>query len=169
MKRNLFNSFVLMGMVLAFSPMKHEVLASSGYGGGSGTESDPYLISTPEHLIYFNEEVTKKKVNTSGVYYQLTDDIDFSGYDTDSDDTNGNFSPIGYSKSFGDRNYFKGTFDGNGHTISNIEIILPNQDYVGFFGYIDSATIQNLGLENIRVEGNRNVGGLVGEQHYGSI
>ena len=169
MKRSVFNSFMIMGMIFAFSPMKQDVFASSGYGGGSGTESDPYLISTPEHLIYFNEEVTIKKIDTTGVYYQLTDDIDFSGYDTDSDDTNGNFSPIGYSKSFGDRNYFKGTFDGNGHTISNIEIILPNQDYVGFFGYIDSATIQNLGLENIRVEGSGYVGGLVGHHYKGSV
>ena len=57
MKRNLFNPLVFMGVVLAFSPMKHDVLANSGYGGGNGTESDPYLISTPEQLIYFNKDI----------------------------------------------------------------------------------------------------------------
>lgn len=155
---------MIMGMIFAFSPMKQDVFASSGYGGGSGTESDPYLISTPEHLIYFNEEVTIKKIDTTGVYYQLTDDIDFSGYDTDTNSSNGNWTPLGTSSI-----PFKGTFDGQGYTISNIKVILPNQDYVGFFGYANSATIQNLGLENVVIEGNESVGGLVGEQSSGTI
>lgn len=37
---------------------------------------------------------------------------------------------------------FKGTFDGAGHTISNV--VLPRQDYTGLFGSTYGATIKNL-------------------------
>lgn len=114
-------------------------------------------------------DVNVNGVDTKGKYYQLTTDIDLSGYDNDNDETNGNFNPIGYYNSSSDYNYFKGTFDGQGHTISNLEIILPEQSYVGLFGYATSATIQNLGLESVSVEGNLYVGGLTGYQNAGTI
>ena len=152
-----------LGLTLFFNK-PHLIYGNSGYGGGSGTESDPYLISTPEHLNQLQLDVNVNGVNTTGKYYQLTKDIDLSGYDNDSDESNGNFTPIGKSSSVS----FKGMFNGNGKMISNLKIILPNQDYIGLFGSISSstATIRNVGLKDVVIEGNDYVGGLVGWQGY---
>ncbi len=50
-----------------------------------------------------------------------------------------NWSPIGL-----EANSFKGTFDGNGHTITFEETPQINGAYQGLFGYTDGATIKNL-------------------------
>ena len=165
MKSKFFAPLLTIGAFLMLTSNEMNVLASSGYGGGSGTQNDPYLISTPEHLNQLQLDVNVNGVNTLGKYYRLTADIDLSGYDNDSDETNGNFTPIGNSSSLS----FKGTFDGNGKVISNLEIVLPERDYVGLFGYTSSATVQGIGGENVLIEGKGNVGGLIGYQTNGTI
>jgi len=58
---------------------------------------------------------------------------------------------------------FTGTFDGLGHTISNLTINLPSQSNVALFGQTSSvALIQNIGLVDGSVSGSGSVGGLVG-------
>ena len=80
--------------------------------------------------------------------------------------TDKGFQPIGTSE-----NNFKGKFEGNAYTISNLMINRPNEDNVGLFGYIkgiDSdnyATIVGLNVENIKVNGKKYVGGIVGYIH----
>ena len=63
---------------------------------------------------------------------------------------------------------FKGSFDGNGHTVSGIYINNENADYQGLFGYV-SATDEGTGgvITNVRVEDSYfdvddSVGGIVG-------
>lgn len=73
----------------------------------------------------------------SGMTYEgttvvLETDLDFSNY-------LGEFSPIGLNS----ENPFMGTFDGKGHTLSNLNII-ASSEYVGLFGYTQGATISNL-------------------------
>ena len=53
---------------------------------------------------------------------------------------------------------FKGTFDGNGKTITNLKTD-PNKDYQGFFGFVDGATIKNLTIEG-DVKGKNYVGAV---------
>ena len=129
---------------------------------GTGETSNPYIIFSEEDLFYFS-----KLMSLGGKYYfksyLLESDIDFSNYDTDNDELNGNWMPLGTETI-----PFKGVFDGDGYAISNFKIILPEQNYVGFFGYTDYAKIKNLGLKNVIVEGNCYVGGLVGYQTYGN-
>ena len=61
------------------------------------------------------------------------------------------------------RTAFAGTFEGNGHTITGLNINRPTTDYVGLFGYtVNSATIRNVGLVNGNIKGQQYVGGLVG-------
>ena len=67
------------------------------------------------------------------------------------------FGQIGYGKSS-----FKGTFDGNGYTISNLYIYREFDKGVGIFGKTDGATIRNLKLTQLNVHGLNNVGGIVG-------
>ena len=72
--------------------------------------------------------------------------------------TDKGFQPIGTSE-----NNFKGKFEGNAYTISNLMINRPDENYVGLFGYItDKAIIVGLNVKDIDVTGNSYVGGLVG-------
>jgi filamentous hemagglutinin family protein len=68
---------------------------------------------------------------------------------------------------------FLGTFDGLGHTISDLTIDRPATPYVGLFGFVGSdivasAVIRNVGLVGGSVAGNYGVGGLAGAS-YGTI
>jgi hypothetical protein len=75
------------------------------------------------------------------------------------------FLPIGDSTT-----PYTGTFNGLGHTISNLTINRPTTDHVGLFGYIgNTAEIRNVGLTNVTITGNSNVGGLTGYNNGGSI
>ena len=81
--------------------------------------------------------------------------------------TDKGFQPIGTNEK--EKN-FKGKFEGNAYTISNLMINRPNEDNVGLFGYVtgDSdnyATIVGLNVENIKVNGKKYVGGIVGYIH----
>ena len=58
---------------------------------------------------------------------------------------------------------FTGTFDGNGHTISNLQINRDAADYQGLFGALGAAaTLRNIGLPNLKIEGSQHIGGLAG-------
>jgi filamentous hemagglutinin family protein len=71
------------------------------------------------------------------------------------------FTPLGPIAQFNDSNRFAGTFDGLGHTISNLAISGGN--FVGLFGAADfGSVIRNLGLENVNITGGFGVGGMVG-------
>jgi len=76
---------------------------------------------------------------------------------------NAGFEPVGDGATS-----FTGTFDGLGHTISNLSIYRPGTDYVGLFGKADGA-IRNVGLVGGSVTGGSSVGGLVADYHSGSI
>ena len=83
--------------------------------------------------------------------------------------TDKGFQPIGTSK-----NKFKGKFEGNAYTISNLMINRPDEDYVGLFRYVigsytQYSTITGLNIENIKVKGNNYVGGLSGYINYAKI
>ena len=56
---------------------------------------------------------------------------------------------------------FKGTFDGNGMTITNLYIDQPNTPYQGFFGYTLNANLYQVGLVNITASGRNYTGGMV--------
>jgi hypothetical protein len=92
--------------------------------------------------------------NLSGSYC-LVNNLDLSGVV---------FSPIG-----NDEQPFTGSFDGQGYTITHLTISMPDSEEVGLFGFIEGATITNIGLPEVAVSGLFEVGSLVGEQESGSI
>jgi filamentous hemagglutinin family protein len=67
---------------------------------------------------------------------------------------------------------FSGSFDGMGHTISNLTINRPTTDYVGLFGRSflgnpsDPAIVRNLGLVAGSVTGRFDVGSLIGDSGF---
>ena len=79
--------------------------------------------------------------------------------------TDKGFQPIGTNEK--EKN-FKGKFEGNAYTISNLMINRPNEVNVGLFGYVSGensnnpTTIVGLNIKNINVKGNSNVGGVAG-------
>ena len=119
-------------------------------GSGSGTESDPYLIFYADQL-----NQVRNFLNKDGVYFKLMSDIDLTDWIEENNPSNG-WQPVGVSSSA-----FKGIFDGNNHTISGLTINRPSTENVGFFGYIDAATIKNLTVKG-NVEGGTHVGGICG-------
>jgi len=65
---------------------------------------------------------------------------------------------------------FSGSYDGETHTITGINID-QNADYQGMFGYIDGAAVKNLELKNINITGvgKSNIGGVVGYNNGGTV
>ncbi|MDR1916083.1 MAG: InlB B-repeat-containing protein [Synergistaceae bacterium] len=124
---------------------------------GTGTIGDPYLISTGSQLAGIASQVNEGTYVYSTKYFKLMDNIDLNGgvY---------KWQPIGYN--YGDlyvqSRPFKGNFDGNGFTISNMAVDLSDQEGVGLFGNIVNATVSDLHLTNVNVVGKDRVGGLVG-------
>ena len=136
---------------------------ATGFAGGSGTESDPYLISTGAQLAYLANAINSSNSNTLyNKYYRLTNSIDLGGLEWD---------PIGccYSSSSPLDYTFQGHFDGNGYTVSNFKITSSKYSYYrhfGLFGYVYGGTIENLGVEDFNIDLNKSndvyAGGLVG-------
>ena len=122
--------------------------------GGDGSETNPYQICDAEKLAYLATFVREGKGNAlSDKYFILMNDLDLSGYP--------NWMPIGrytddYSQSF------QGNFNGNHQVITNLTINRNSESYIGLFGYLNGATIQNLGVASGNVSGYCYVGGLVG-------
>ena len=120
---------------------------------GSGTEEDPYRVSTASELAYFAYK-TQIQGQESYDHIVLTDDIDLAGYD---------WLPMGRAR--GTNTGFRGAFDGQGHTISNLNVnesgIAKNTEY-GLFGLVDSgAVIKNFSIISGQVNGFDNSTGAV--------
>ena len=96
---------------------------------GSGTSRDPYIIYTEAELAAIARgEVT----NSFTAYYMLGADLTLgSKYWTP---IGGNGMPV-----------FSGTFDGDGHTISGLDIAFPAYTYEGLFGTV-TGTVKNLNV-----------------------
>jgi hypothetical protein len=95
--------------------------------------------------------------------YELTADIDMSGYDDTSIPLP--TAPIGRN---GGPGAFTGTLNGNGYVISNL-VINSADSYQGLFGKINGGAIENLGLVNVSVHGYSSVGGFCGANYGGTI
>ena len=73
------------------------------------------------------------------------------------------WAAIGHNSTDSDATRFTATFEGNGHTISNLYINRPSANYVGLFGFLGAlGNVRNLGIEGGSVSGADYVGGLAG-------
>ena len=107
---------------------------------GSGTETDPYQIGTAEQLKLFRDKVNDAKTKEeTKICAVLTADIDLK---------NEEWTPIGIGNGTENNGAtidfpYSGTFDGNGHTISGLNVNYRNKNG-GLFCYVMNATIKNL-------------------------
>ena len=109
---------------------------------GSGTETDPYIISTVGEL-YGLASVVNGGNSLAGKYIELGDDIKVNKNWTASATAPENvWMPIGTLS-----NPFKGNFDGKMHTVEGL-YVSTSQSMAGMFGYAQECTIQNFYLKN---------------------
>lgn len=97
---------------------------------GYGTENFPYIINNAEQLLWFDEQTTTNLDND--ICIKLADDIDMTGL---------NWTPICNYQFFP----YKGTIDGNGHTIYGLSS--KDQNVNAFISGMDGATVKNLTLD----------------------
>ena len=98
---------------------------------GTGTEADPYIISSPEDLIL---------LDSSDAYFKLNNNIDLDRPTTSS---YGIFYNSG--KGWAPINFY-GSLDGSGYKITNL-----NSTVGGLFGMLYGATVKNLKIENANI------------------
>ena len=124
---------------------------------GNGTETDPYQISTADGLKWFRDKVNNAKAKEeTKICAVLTADIDLN---------NEPWTPIGIGEDTRTEDLpYSGTFDGNGHTISGLNVNYGDKNG-GLFCYVKSATIKNLTVAGSVTHSSGNgvdYGGIVG-------
>ena len=110
------------------------------YSGGSGTVTDPWVISTVDDLQKLAETVNDGE-SYSGKYFIQDTDLDLMGI---------TWEPIGYTDG---GYYFSGHYDGKNHSISNAtstgKVDEDGQATVGIFGCIIEGSVSNLHVKNV--------------------
>ena len=114
----------------------------TGYSGGTGTETDPFLLSSKADLLTFAGDMADATIVAAyaSACYKLTEDVDLAGAE---------WSPI---------KTFSGIFDGGDHVISNMTN-KTSSGTVGFFAYAQG-TIQNLTFKNANIPNTQSGGGV---------
>lgn len=138
---------------------------------GDGKVDNPYIITKAEELAWFRDQVNSGNNKICAKIADNVEVIDLKDFCHASDASKNieekSWMPIG------NRNIikFRGTFDGNGKTITNLYINASqtSQNNMGLFGYTYQSTIKNLTFENANVTNTQsNTGILVGKAGYGS-
>ena len=176
MKKKLLSLLLALCLVMALVPMTAFAEEAPSFGGGTGTQGDPWLIASQEDLIALAEFLNSGNAeqfdaeaagigNCHGYYFKQTADIDLTGV---------SWEPIGYSGSY----YFAGNYDGDGHSIKNA-ISTGKVDPDGFatagiFGWVAFGSVENLHVKNANflAIGQNNysyVGGIAGVCYGSSI
>ena len=119
---------------------------------GKGTEAEPFILKTAEHLEWFRDYVNVGKSSACAKIADDVEEIDMSTVchkaDAEKQVAELSWTPIGSKK-------YQGTFDGNGKTIRNL-FISSTSNEIGFFGYVADCRIKNITFDNAKVKGNDN-------------
>ena len=117
---------------------------------GKGTEAEPFILKTADHLAWFRDYVNTGKTSACAKIADDVDAIDMSTVchkaDAEKQVAELSWTPIGNSN-----NKYQGTFDGNDKTISNL-YINATSNYTGFFGYTVDCRIKNITFDNAKVK-----------------
>ena len=163
---------LLLVTAMAIPKMAWAQVTPTKPANGDGTAEKPYEITTAAELAWFRDWVNTCEVGVShrDACAKLMADIDMSSLCHPADDSKGvaelSWSPI--SNTTAPIFTWRGQFDGNGKTISNL-YINATSDYQGLFGYGLSndenikGVIKNLTLANVNVKNTAEyTGALIG-------
>ncbi|MDD3716468.1 MAG: T9SS type A sorting domain-containing protein [Candidatus Marinimicrobia bacterium] len=134
----------------AYDYTGYELRHSEAPSAGSGSEGDPYQISTLANLYWMTEENSRWSS-----HYIQTADIDAS-------ETSSWFYGAGAFTIGEFSSPFTGTYNGQGYSIENLNINRPKTGSIGFFGKIQDAEIRNVKMTGASMTGASNVGILSG-------
>ena len=157
MKKRLLS--LALAFVLAFSLLPTAAFAAEEPKlQGKGTADEPYLIGTAEELKRFRDLVngSTDTDNHRDACAKLTENITLTG----------EWTPISNKSAIASA--YSGTFDGDKHTISGLQISATAANQ-GLFGLINGATIQNLKVSGEVSSTKSYVGGIVGKVQSGTI
>ena len=119
---------------------------------GNGTEAEPFILKTADHLAWFRDYVNVGKTSACAKIADEVEVIDMSSVcheaDAEKQVAELSWTPIGSKK-------YQGTFDGNGKTIRNL-FISSTSNEIGFFGCAADCRIKNITFDNAKVKGNEN-------------
>ena len=119
---------------------------------GNGTEAEPFILKTADHLAWFRDYVNVGKSSACAKIADDVEEIDMSTVchkaDAEKQVAELSWTPIGSKQ-------YQGTFDGNGKTIRNL-FISSTSNEIGFFGYAADCRIKNITFDNAKVKGNDN-------------
>lgn len=139
---------------------------------GTGTEADPYIISTAADFAAMANNCNADHKGT-GEYFKMTNDIDFCGSEANptqlpaiGKDGNAQITKIAYG--------FDGTFDGDGHTISGIYHTENGNNaegkYNALFGCIDkNGVVKNIVFSENNYITSYNYVGSIASLNMGTI
>lgn len=157
--KGIITIILILAMILGTVPVPGNVMISRAAVEklqGSGTENDPYLIYSFDDWEFLALHLATHNSGTYEPYcdkhYKLMKDIKVTSpvYDYD-------IRLIGRDKD----QPFKGTFDGNHHTVE-IYFKQGGAQYAAPFKYVDGATIKNLKVIGEIKVGNTHSGGIIG-------
>ena len=116
-------------------------------------DANKYLITTPAELAWVAEQVNSRTEYFEGKTVLLMNDIDLYG---------SNWTPVGNVTAYPTVT-FKGTFDGQNHTISNLTASDDAAGYAaaGLFGSI-LGTVKNVTLKDVNIRSTHYAGAVVG-------
>lgn len=128
---------------------------------GDGKTGNPYIITKAEELAWFRDQVNSGNNFICAKISDAVEVIDMSTVCHAADESQNleelSWKPIGKN----DYGYqYRGTFDGNGKTITNL-YINASQNNVGLFGYTMEGTIKNLTFEYANVTNTKTYTGIL--------
>lgn len=123
--------------------------AATEFAGGSGTATDPYLITDGAQLAKVAKDVEDNVTVYKDVYFRLENDIDLSAH---------RWNPIGvwkwYENGASENKTFAGFLDGNGKTITGLIVDeRTEKNSAGLFGNIgdNAGTATNVGAKDLNI------------------
>lgn len=146
---------------------------AAGYAGGSGTETDPYIIETARQLAYLvkhdvidTANAGNKKSASTGKYYKLAADIYLN--DVTDPDWAKNSPNSWYSATSTQR--FGGNIDGDGYTIYGLYYSgTGNAGLIPYANtYWNDITVKNLIISNASLSSGNYAGSVFGYVYTGS-
>ncbi|MDD6530002.1 MAG: hypothetical protein PUF41_08425, partial [Prevotella copri] len=140
---------------------------------GAGTETDPYQIDSPGALAWFRDWVNGTYTPDEGsagthpeACAKLTANIDMRSVCHPSDEAN-NIAELSWTPISNSDVQWNGSFDGGGHTISNL-YINTTSEYAGLFGYVGKkdytttiSNIKNIIFSNVNITSTSKYSGVL--------
>ena len=176
MKKRIGSLLLILALCFTLLPTAAFAAETPSFGGGTGTQEAPWLITSQEDLIALAEFLNSGNAETfdtenagvgncHGYYFKQTADIDLTGV---------TWEPIGYSGNY----YFAGNYNGGGHSITNAvstgKVDPDGFATAGIFGWVAFGSVENLHVKNANfvATGQNNysyVGGIAGVCYGSSI